>query len=161
MLFNNSPYTLIHFFLNQGGLDERCILFCPNPVYRVKKEVIQMKSQEKTDERTEFKEKGPGTGCCCSENSAEMMANCFESVSSKGSQGMKTMISECCRKMKAFRLFPVIPMALGVMAFLLGYFLGGEIIRILWLILSGTVALVGLLGLSLMGSMCRELNDQR
>lgn len=120
-----------------------------------------MKSQDKTDEKTEFKEKGPGTGCCSPESSAEMMANCCVGVSAKGSAGMKAMMSECCKKMKVFRLFPVIPMALGVIAFLLGYFVGGEIIRILWLIMSGTVVLVGLLGLILMGSMCGKQDDRR
>lgn len=120
-----------------------------------------MKSQDNTDEKTEFKEKGPATGCCSPESSAEMMANCCEGISTKGSQGMRTMMSECCRRMKVFRLFPVIPITLGIIVFLLGYFLGGEIIRILWLIMSGTVVFVGLLGLILMGSMCREQGDRR
>jgi hypothetical protein len=120
-----------------------------------------MKRQDQTDEKIEFKGKGPATGCCNPESSVGIMANCCEGASTKGSQGMRAMMSECCGKMKVFRLFPVIPMALGAIAFLLAYFLGGEIIRILWLIMSGTVVLMGLLGLILMGSMCREQDNRR
>lgn len=120
-----------------------------------------MKNQDKPAEKTESKEKGPAAGCCCPQSSPEMMANCFEGVSSKGSHGMRAMMSECCRKMRVLRLFPAIPMALGAIAFLLGYFLGGETIKILWLLMSGTVVIGGLVGLIMMGSMCREENDLR
>jgi hypothetical protein len=45
--------------------------------------------------------------------------------------------------------------ALGAIAFLPAYFLGAEIVRILWLIAAGGLVFLGLLGLVLMGSVRR------
>jgi len=55
---------------------------------------------------------------------------------------MKEMMKSC---MQRCRWCPLLSIILGTIAFLLGYFLDAEIIRILWLILSGTIVVMGLL----------------
>lgn len=117
-----------------------------------------MKSQCKTENETRettSEEKGPEMGSCCPESAAAMMARCCEGFSAEGSEGMQAMMFKCAKGMKVCRWFSLIPVGLGVIAFLPGYFLGAEIVRILWLIVSGTLVLLGLLGLLLMGSMRR------
>jgi hypothetical protein len=60
---------------------------------------------------------------------------------------MKEMMKGCLQKC---RWCPLLPIILGTIAFLLGYFLDAEIIRIIWLILSGTMVVMGLLCLLMM-----------
>ncbi|OEU62091.1 MAG: hypothetical protein BA870_05700 [Desulfuromonadales bacterium C00003094] len=60
---------------------------------------------------------------------------------------MKEMMKSCLQKC---RWCPLLPIILGTIAFLLGYFLDAEIIRIIWLILSGTMVVMGLLCLLMM-----------
>jgi hypothetical protein len=51
------------------------------------------------------------------------------------------MMKEC---MKGCKVCSLIPITLGILAFLLGYFLDAEIVRILWLVFSGLIALFGI-----------------
>jgi hypothetical protein len=46
--------------------------------------------------------------------------------------------------MKACRMCALVPATFGAILFLLGYYLDAEVVRILWLIFSGFIALMGL-----------------
>ena len=113
-----------------------------------------MKKQNKTENETretKFEENGAGMESCCS----KMMAHCCEDVNEEAPEGMKAMMSKCSKCMKVFRWFPLIPVVLGSIIFLSGYLLDAEIVRMLWLIVSGSLVLLGFLALILIGSMCR------
>ena len=72
-------------------------------------------------------------------------------MSGAGMMGM--MMNHCIR---AFRWFPLIPITLGVVLFLLGYLLSAETVRILWLVLAVAPTLMGLFGFIMMGMMNRS-----
>jgi uncharacterized membrane protein len=63
---------------------------------------------------------------------------------------MKAMMKGCLQRCK---WCPLMPVLIGVIAFLLGYFLNAETVRILWLILSGAMVVMGLLCLFLIRTM--------
>jgi len=67
---------------------------------------------------------------------------------------MKEVMKEC---MKRSRWCPLIPMTLGIISFLLGYFLDAEIVRILWLIFSGMAILMGVFCFIMMSAMGKDL----
>jgi len=47
--------------------------------------------------------------------------------------------------MKACRWCPLIPIIFGVVLFLLGYYLDAEVVRLLWLIFTGFMVLMGVM----------------
>jgi hypothetical protein len=55
-------------------------------------------------------------------------------------KNMMAMMKEC---MKGCRMCSLVPITLGILAFLLGYFLDAEIVRILWLIFSAMIIIFG------------------
>ncbi len=57
--------------------------------------------------------------------------------------------------MKGCRWFPLIPVVLGILLLLLGYYLNAEITRILWMAAAGFVILMGTFGLLMMSKMIR------
>lgn len=117
-----------------------------------------MNKQNKTENETReknFKEKWAGRGSCCSDGMDEMMAHCCEGFNQEGTEGMKTMMSKCYKGMRVFRWFPLMPVILGIIIFLTGFLLDAETVRMLWLIISGLLVLLGFLGFILIGSMCR------
>jgi len=65
---------------------------------------------------------------------------------------MMVMMKEC---MKGCRVCSFIPITFGVLAFLLGYFLDAEIVRILWLVFSGLIILFGIFILLMMNTSMR------
>jgi len=109
-----------------------------------------MNSQEKEERKIEPEESESQAQSCCQKNGAEAMSKCCENMDKEGVDGMKAMMSKCRSRMKVFRWFPSIPVVVGTILFLLGYFMNPEILRILWLIASGAVVLAGLIGLILM-----------
>ena len=82
--------------------------------------------------------------CCMPEmdkqKMAEMMAKCGEDADGAGS--CFSMMAKC---MKKCRWFPLIPLTVGILFFVAGYYLNAEIVRLLWLILSGLIILKGVL----------------
>ncbi len=114
-----------------------------------------MKSQESAKEETqETKSEGKRAESrrCCSEGMPEMMVNWCESMGAGGSrsENRSSMMANCCEGMKkACRWMPLIPILLAGVAFLLGYYLDPEIVRVLWLIVSGFVVLMGIIGLTI------------
>jgi len=55
--------------------------------------------------------------------------------------------------MKGCRVCSFIPITFGIIAFLLSYFLDAEIVRILWLVFSGLIALFGTFILLMMNTL--------
>jgi len=62
-------------------------------------------------------------------------------------KNMMVMMKEC---MKGCRVCTLVPITLGILAFLLGYFMDAEIVRILWLIFSAMIAIFGIFALLMM-----------
>ena len=81
------------------------------------------------------------TKCCCPKD-----------VGAGKFQCMDDMKARCGERMKACKWIPLFSVVLGASALLLGYFLNPESVRALWLVISGGVVLVGILGLVLMRS---------
>ncbi len=108
----------------------------------------------------ETKEKTSNENKCCGtvedkQKMAEMMDKCCEGMS--GTDDCGSMMAEC---MKKCRWFPLIPVIIGVLFLLLGYYLNSEVTRILWLIAAGLVVLAGTFGFIMMsigGRICSEL----
>ena len=57
---------------------------------------------------------------------------------------------------KKCRWCPLIPITLGGIFFLLGFYLDAEVVRLMWLILSGFLVLMGTMGLIMMRIMGRK-----
>jgi len=62
------------------------------------------------------------------ENNTEMMSKCSEKM------------QEC---MKRCRWCPLIPMILGTFFLLVGYYLDAKTVRVLWMVFSGLITLLG------------------
>ena len=66
---------------------------------------------------------------------------------------MMAMMKGC---MKGRRWCAFMPIAFGIVLFLLGYFLNSEVVRILWLTISGSIILMGIFCLIIMRSMTKK-----
>ncbi len=89
---------------------------------------------------------------------SEKQAGCCDvgngkAVSEDTTQGMSEAMCKC---MKRCRWCLFVPVTLGIIAFVLGYFLDAEAVRTLWLILSGVTVLLGLFGLTMKTLMSRK-----
>jgi len=112
-----------------------------------------MKTEEKRSNESKFEGKCCNTSCCEGQGFAEMTSQCCASAG----EGVdcRSMMGEC---MKGCRWFPLIPVVLGILLLLLGYYLDAEITRILWIIASGFVVLLGTFGLAMMTMITRKYN---
>jgi hypothetical protein len=66
---------------------------------------------------------------------------------------MMRMMKHC---MKGCRWCALMPIGFGTALFLLGYFLDAEIVRILWLIVSGLIVFMGVICLFMMTVMMKS-----
>ncbi len=107
-----------------------------------------MENEEKRNNENKFAEKRFDTSCWNGPGMFEAMAGCCGGMS--GSGDSRSMMTGC---MKMCRWFPIVPVILGIVLLLLGYYLDASIIRILWMITAGFVAVLGTFGLILMGRM--------
>ncbi|MHC4656452.1 MAG: hypothetical protein ACYS91_15775 [Planctomycetota bacterium] len=101
-----------------------------------------MKTEEKRSDEGKYEEK------CCESTGDSKMAECCESMGGDGD--CRSRMGEC---MMECRWFPLIPVVLGILLLLLGYYLNTEITRILWMIAAGFVILMGTFGLLMMSKM--------
>jgi len=96
---------------------------------------------------------------CCSHMSpddkkemmSEMMPKMMDITGSKMPGNMMGAMMKHC--MKAMRWMPLIPLTVGVVLFSLGYFLSPDVIRALWLIVSGLIIFVAVAGLIMASAM--------
>ncbi len=92
-------------------------------------------------------------------NENEFAAKCCDTSCYAGPSDAKTPEGDqtagrtgCCHSMTGkCRWFPLIPVVLGVVLLLLGYYLDAEITRILWMVVAGLTVLLGTFGLIMMG----------
>lgn len=121
----------------------------PGVVYRSRKE-IKMENKENRNRKNEFYENCCDTSRFGSRGMSGMMAKCCGSMS--GSDGSGSMMSGC---MKMCRWFPLLPVILGILFLLLGYYLDAEVTRILWMVAAGFLILMGMFCLLMMCKMIR------
>jgi hypothetical protein len=72
----------------------------------------------------------------------EAWPSCCEGLS--GAPECNTMMERC---MEGCRWFPLVPVVIGVLLVLLGYYLDPAVTRVLWMILAGLLILMGTFGL--------------
>lgn len=105
-----------------------------------------METKEKTNDAKEW----PNMSWCGTQGRRATMPDCCkgigEAVDSRSTMG---------RCMRGCRWFPLVPVILGVVLLLLGYYLEAEITRILWMVAAGLVILMGTLGAVMMRVMIR------
>ena len=107
-----------------------------------------MENEEKRNNEKKSAEKCWDRSCFGGQGMTEMMAKCCEGMSGSGDSG--SMMAGC---MKMCRWFPVVPVIFGISFLLLGYYLDASIIRVLWMLFAGFIAVMGTFGLILMGRM--------
>ncbi len=109
-----------------------------------------MENEEKRNNENKFAEKCCDTSCCEGLGKSKM-AECCESA---GGDDYHSKMGDC---MKKCRWFPLVPVILGVVLLLLGYYLNAEVTRMLWMIAAGLVVLAGTFGfimMSIAGRIC-------
>ena len=98
---------------------------------------------------------------CCAEMSDEdkkkMMQDMMPRMMHMMGDGRGTTMMGTTMKtfMHGFRWFPLIPLAVGTVLFLVGYFLDAEVVRVLFLILAAVPVIMGLLGFFMLRTMTR------
>ena len=107
-----------------------------------------MENKEKRNNENKSEEKDWGKSFFGWPSMPEAMAKCCEGM--REPSNSRSMMDGC---MKMCRWFPLIPVVLGIAFLLLGYYLDGEILRVLWMIFAGCAVLMGTFGLILMGAM--------
>ena len=83
----------------------------------------------------------------------DVMPHMMGTMGDRSMRGTMGMMMEHC--MRAFRWLPLIPLCIGILLFLLGYFLSAEAVRILWLVLAAIPIVLGTLGLLMTSAMGR------
>lgn len=110
-----------------------------------------MENEEKRNSENEFTESCCDTFRFGGRGMPDMMAKCCEGMRASGGPG-PSMMAGC---MKMCRWFPLIPVILGIVFLLLGYYLDAEITRILWMAAAGFLILMGTFCLLMMSKMIR------
>ncbi|MHC4111198.1 MAG: hypothetical protein ACYSUY_08985 [Planctomycetota bacterium] len=104
-----------------------------------------METEEKRSDKGRFEGKLFDRSCFGGQGFSEVARECCTNAG--GSFDCRSMMREC---MKGCRWFPLIPVVLGILLLLLGYYLNAEITRILWMAAAGFVILMGIFGLLMM-----------
>ena len=104
-----------------------------------------MKTEEKSSDKGSFEGKFFDRSCFGGQGFAETARECCTNAG--GGFDCRSMMREC---MRGFRWFPLIPVVLGILLLLGGYYLDAEITRILWMGAAGFVVLMGTFGLVMM-----------
>ncbi len=112
-----------------------------------------MEHEETKNKENRFTEKPPDTPCCCGPDMPGFFSQCCDGM--KWPQDCMSMMAECMKKCRWFLLIPIL---LGVLFLLLGYFLDAEAARALWMTAAGVVIVIGAFGF-LMMSLCRKRRD--
>lgn len=107
------------------------------------------------NEKKQSSEKKPaegrwGTACCGPQGWPEAVRSCCEDAS--GASDRRSMMDKC---MRACRWLPLVPVAIGALLLLLGYYLDAEVTRGLWMLFAGLVILMGAFGFLMMRMMRR------
>ncbi|MFC1739342.1 hypothetical protein ACFL1G_09880 [Planctomycetota bacterium] len=112
-----------------------------------------METKDTGNEEVTAAEKTPNNSCCEPNSDARVIPDCCKSINEP--EESCSMMTKC---MKGCRWFPLFPVILGIVLLMLGYFLDAEVIRIIWMITSGFVLALGILGLFIAGKMKKMSN---
>jgi hypothetical protein len=107
-----------------------------------------MKTEEKRSDKGRFERKFFETSCLGGQGFAETAGQCCTNAG--GGFDCRSMMREC---MRGCRWLPLVPVVLGILLLLLGYYLDAEITRILWMGAAGFVILMGTFCLLMMSRM--------
>jgi hypothetical protein len=110
-----------------------------------------METEETKGTENASSEKGPAPSCCEPDDFSKISECCQGPTESDS--GCSSMMSEC---MKGCRYFPLIPVILGTGLLLLSYFLDPRVTRVLWMILSSLIILLGMFGSVMMSKMSKK-----
>ncbi len=89
---------------------------------------------------------------CCDKNNSKDTQEC---CSSEINEGKMEFMQGC---MKKCRWFPGVMLILGIVAFLLGYYLDAEVLRTIWLIQSVFVVFMGTIAIVIMNRILGKQN---
>ncbi|MHC4362257.1 MAG: hypothetical protein ACYSTZ_05475 [Planctomycetota bacterium] len=103
--------------------------------------------EERNGEKKAAKE-WPNMSCCGTQGSHGTIPDCCKSIGE--GDDCRSMMSKC---MKGCGWFPLVPVVLGIVLLLLGYYLDAEITRILWMITAGLAVTIGVFGLLMVHKM--------
>ena len=106
-----------------------------------------MQTNEKTNDRRESAERLVNMFCCGTRGRKEMPDCCKSMWESDDCRSMMGKGMNVCR------WFPLIPVIIGIALFLLGYYVNAEVTRVMLMLLAGSLALLGVLGLIMAGWM--------
>ena len=109
-----------------------------------------MENEEKRNSEYKSAEKCCDTSFWSGPGMFEAMAGCCGGISKSGDS--RSMMAGC---MRMCRWFPLMPVILGILFLLLGYYLDAEITRILWMVAAGFLILMGTFCLLMMSKMIR------
>ncbi len=104
--------------------------------------------------------KGPSAGpkesaeCCTHAAGEKPLESESAPCGEEGTNCCETGKMEKC--LRACRRLPLAPLALGSLFLALGYYLDPEVTRVLWMLLSGTLVLGGILGFFAMRGMIKK-----
>lgn len=104
-----------------------------------------MQTDEQTNGRQNNGERREGSSCCGAPRQWQM-PDCCRSMWQ--SDGGRAMMGRC---MRMCRWFPVFPVIVGIGLLLFGYYLHAEISRVLWMVAGGSLVLMGIFCLFMMG----------
>ena len=105
-----------------------------------------MKNEEKENKASKSTEKCCETYCRDGRGMFEAISGCCEGMSGPGD--CRSMMAECMRKCRWFLLIPVI---LGILLLVIGYFLDAEVTKVLWMTAAGFVIVMGVFAFFMMG----------
>lgn len=109
-----------------------------------------METNEKRNEKQESEPTQAKASCCGPENFSGAMPDCCKDIAESDHCGPK--MAKC---MNRCRWFPVVPVIVGIVLGLLGYYLDAQITRVLWMAGAIAVVLTGFFGLLMMNKLKR------
>ena len=95
---------------------------------------------------------GPELCCCDGQDSPGVISDCCQDTGQE--QNCCAGMGQGMRKCRWFLLAPVI---LGVLRLLMGYYLDARVTRMLWMVTSALVILLGILAFGMVSSFSRRL----
>lgn len=114
-----------------------------------------MQTNKQADSRQENGER-QASASCCGMPSQWQMPDCCKSM--RGSDGGRSMMG---KGMSVCRWFPLIPVVFGVALLLLGYYLNAETTRVLWMVASGFLILMGTFCVVMMSRIMRLCRSEK
>ena len=107
-----------------------------------------METEERRQDDKKAAERWPGICCGGTAVSPAGMMDCCSRMSE--THDCRSMMSKC---MRTLRWLPLVPLTIGIVLLVLGYYFAADTTRVLWMSLAGLVIFVGVVGMMLAGRM--------